>query len=156
MLILLVDSNGKVSDVRIHHHINELFDKQLERAILLTSGKWEAPKINNKKVNVLKEIEIHYIEFPSMENQNGDLVISPSKLISEEYISNFKMAVKKFYQSEFSTALEKLPQKANLKSQKINLAYFKSIIFKSLNDQDCYDKFRKIILKSDFQYLIDN
>ena len=152
----IVDTKGEVSDIQIHHHINKKFDKGLKKAIRLTSGKWEAPIINKKKVRVLKEIEIHYIEFPKMKKQNGDLVISPSKLISDEYIVNFKMAVQEYYLGKFSTALEKLPRRFNIESQKMNLAYFKSIVYKALDDNDNYEKYRMQLKGTKFRYLIDN
>lgn len=152
----IIDTNGKVSNVKIHHHVNKKFDKELKRAILLTSKKWDAPVINNKKVKVLKEIEIHYIEFPNFEKQSGDLIISPSTLISKEYIADFKLAVKKYYRGEFTTALDKLPKKGKLESQWMNLNYFRSIIHESLNQHDKSEKLRIGLKDSHFDYLLEH
>ncbi|MEW7281358.1 hypothetical protein ABW636_22450 [Aquimarina sp. 2201CG1-2-11] len=151
----VINPDGRVSDIKIHHHINKTYDKNLKKAISKTNGMWISPFVNGKKVKVLKEISFHYIVFPDIKNTKGKIEVSSKKSdITESYESFFKEATKEYLKGNLESALKTYSKSSDLTSNNINISIQKSLIYKELNDTLNYEKTKKNIQNSKFNYTI--
>ena len=151
----LINTNGKVSDVKIHHHINKSYDKNLKKAILKTSGMWVSPVVNGAKVKVIKEISFHYIVYPDLKNVNGKIEVNEKKsYITESYEEIFKKATKEYLRGNLESALEIYSKGIDLTLNNINIIIQKNIIYKKLNDTSNFEKTKNEIQNSKFNYTL--
>ncbi|CAM4244928.1 hypothetical protein ZONE111904_09480 [Zobellia nedashkovskayae] len=105
----VINTDGKVSDIKIHHHINKSYDKNLKKAISKTNGMWISPIVNGKKVKVLKEVLFHYIVFPDLKNVNGKIEVNQKTSdITKSYESLFKKGNKGISYGEFRICIENI------------------------------------------------
>lgn len=148
----LVDTKGKVSDVQIHHHINETYDKGLRKAIMKTSGMWTPPFLNGKKVSVVKEITFNYIEFPNFERNGDNLTIKPYNAFKESYKNQFKNATQLYLRGNYDEALKLLLDIEF--SDSFNVDNLKRKIYERLEDTTNYRLTTQKLKKSRLSYLI--
>lgn len=150
----IVNTNGKVSDIKIHHHINKKYDEGLKKAIMKSSGMWISPRVNGKKVKVLKEVTFHYIVFPDMGSSGNGLIIKEkSRAISDSYISEFKSANKELYRGNYENALKGFSKCIDMTPNNSNAIYQKALICKIMGDTSNYEKTVRG-LSPEFSYLI--
>ncbi len=160
LITFVLNTDGKISDIKMHHHINKAYDKNVEKAIFKTQGSWISPIVNGKKVNVLKVIEYAYMSSAGL--STDDFKADPinythkSGLFPEEYRKVFKNAVKLIYREEYKNALELYAQCLKLTPDKSNIDYQKSIIFTLLNDIPNSNLFIEAVKKSNLKYLISD
>ena len=153
----VINTDGKVSDIKIHHHINKSYDKNLKKAISKTSGMWISPIINGKKVKVLKEISFHYIVFPDLKNANGKIEVNKKTSdITKSYESLFKEATKEYLRGNLESALKIYSMCIDLTSNNSNINIQKNIIYKKQNDTLNFDKTKEKIQNSKFNYVLKN
>ncbi|WP_106794701.1 hypothetical protein [Aquimarina sp. Aq78] len=151
----VINTDGKVSDIKIHHHINKSYDKNLKKAISKTNGMWISPIVNGKKVKVLKEISFHYIVFPDLKNVNGKIEVNKKTSdITKSYESLFKQATKEYLRGNLESALKTYSKSIDLTSNNINISIQKNIIYKKLNDSLNFDKTKEKIQSSKFNYVL--
>lgn len=151
----VVNTNGKVSDLIIHHHINKSYDRNLRKAILKTSGMWISPIVDGKKVKVIKEISFHYIVFPDFKKFKGKIEIQPKKNdITKPYESLFKKATKEHLKENLETALEIYLSCTDLTSKSINIKIQENLIYEKLKDTLNYEKTKNTIHNSNFKYVL--
>ncbi|WP_442264549.1 hypothetical protein ACSIGC_09290 [Tenacibaculum sp. ZS6-P6] len=151
----VINTDGKVSDIKIHHHINKSYDKNLKKAILKTNGMWISPVVNGKKVKVLKEVLFHYILFSNSKNTNGKIEINQkTNGITKSYESLFKKATKEYLIGNLESALKIYSECVDLTSNNINISIQKNIIYKKLNDSLNFDKTKERIQNSKFNYTL--
>ena len=151
----VINTDGKVSDIKIHHHINKSYDKNLKKAISKTSGMWISPIVNGKKVTVLKEISFHYIVFPDLKNVNGKIEVKEkTRDISKSYESLFKQATKEYLKGNLESALKIYSDCIDLSTNNINISIQKNIIHKKQNDILSFDKTKEKIQGSKFNYVL--
>lgn len=151
----IINVDGSISNITIHHHINKLYDKNLIKAIAKTYGKWQIPKLNGNKVRVLKEIEFVYISLPTMTRVGNDIIIKPSNtLFPESYRNKFKESVKLGLAGQFNAAIDNLNKCIDLTSDCQNIEYQKSLYYDKLNEVSNRDKSLEIVKKSNLKYLI--
>lgn len=151
----IVNTNGTVSDVKIHHHINKSYDKNLKKAILKTNGMWISPNVNGKKVKVLKEIKFHYILFPDIKKIKGKLEVQTKKSnISKSYELLFKKATKEYLKGNLENALNIYSSCNDLSLENLNIKCQENLIYKKLNDSLNYEISKKIILNSKLKYVL--
>lgn len=151
----VINTDGKVSDIKIHHHINKSYDKNLKKAISKTNGMWISPIVNGKKVKVLKEISFHYIVFPDLKTMDGKIEFNEKASdITESYQSLFKQATKEYLRGNLESALKTYSECIDLTSNNINISIQKNIIYKKLNDILNFDKTKEKIQNSRFNYVL--
>lgn len=151
----IINTDGKVSDIKIHNHINKSYDKNLKKAILKTSGMWISPILNGRKVKVLKEIMFHYIVFPDFKKINGKLEVHPKKSnIPKSYESLFKKATKEYLRGNLESALKIYSNCTDLTPNNINIKIQENLIYKKLNDTMNYEKTKIDIQNSKFKYIL--
>lgn len=151
----LINTDGKVSDVKIHHHINKSYDKNLKKAILKTSGMWVSPVVNGKKVKVIKEISFHYILYPDLKNVKGKIEVNKKKsYITESYEEIFKKATKEYLRGNLESALEIYSKGIDMTLNNINISIQKNIIYKKLKDTLNFEKTKNEIQNSKFNYTL--
>lgn len=151
----VINTDGKVSDIKIHHHINKSYDKNLKKAISKTNGMWISPIVNGKKVKVLKEISFHYIVFPDLKNTNGKIEVKEKTSdITKSYESLFKQATKEYLRGNLESALKAYSKSKGLTSNNINISIQKNLLYKKLNDSLNFDKTKEKIQNSKFNYVL--
>lgn len=151
----IININGSVSNITIHHHINKSYDKNLIKAITKTYGKWQIPKLNGNKVPVLKEIEFAYISFPAMTRVGDDIIIKPRNTIfPESYRNKFKESIRLGLNGKYGKTIDYLNECIGLTEDNQNIEYQKSIYYEKLNDTINRDKSLEIVKKSRLKYLI--
>lgn len=151
----VVNTDGKVSDFKIHHHINKSYDKNLKKAVLKTNGMWISPLKNGRKVNVIKEISFHYIIAPKIKMVNGRLKIKPKKNdITEEYKSLFIKATKEQIRGSFESALIFYSYCNGLNKNNIQVEIQRNNIYKKLNDSIHFETSKANIIKSEYKYVL--
>lgn len=152
----IINTAGEITDINFHHRINKAYDKAMKKALLKTKRMWEVPEIKNKKVNVLKSLSIHYIEYPKQINVFEDLAPSPkTHKISEEYCSTFEKAGKLFHLGLYNEAIAKYDTCKSLKAiDYSNVTYQKIKCFEKLNDTLNIDLLLPKIKKSKLKYVL--
>jgi hypothetical protein len=148
----VLDTNGKMGDVKLHHHINKKYDKNLLKALSKTEGLWTSPEVNGKKVKVLKEIEFAYLaSFGS--KGNTDPFNPTNKIFPKEYRTTFKEAVKSAYRGNYKSALEIYGKCLNLTPDSSNIDLQKGVCFDALNDAANSNLMLELVKKSNLNYL---
>ena len=151
----IINTDGKVTDIKIHHHINKSYDKNLKKAILKTSGMWTSPIVNGEKVSVIKEIYFHYIVFPELKNTNGKIEVNKKMSnIINPYEEIFREATKEYLRGNLQSALEIYSKGINLSPNNLNIIIQKNLIHKELNDALNFEKTKKEIKNSKFKYTL--
>lgn len=151
----VINTDGKVSDIKIHHRINKSYDKNLKKAISKTSGMWISPIVNGKKVKVLKEISFHYIVFPDLKNVNGKIEVKEKTSdITKSYESLFKQATKEYLRGNLESALKTYSRCIDLSTNNINISIQKNLIYKKQNDILNFKKTKEKIQNSKFKYVL--
>lgn len=151
----IINSDGKISEINLHHHINKSYDKNLLKAISKTESFWVSPVVNGKKVKVLKEIEFMYLEFPGVSQTGDDLILQhKNNIYSLDYRSNFKNAIKLVKNDDNKAALDFFSKCLNLTPDKSNILYQMSLCYEKLNDTENRNKYINETMKSNLNYLI--
>ncbi len=152
---LLINTDGKISNIKLHHHINKAYDKNIIKAIQSTEGFWVSPIVNGKKVKVIKEIEFMYVEFPDIREEGNALVLQHKNIIfPENYRATFKNAVKSNIKADYKSSLNFFTKCLELTSDKSNTHYQMSFCYEKLNDNNNKDKCIEEVKKSKLNYLI--
>jgi len=150
----VVNTDGSVSDIQIHHHINKSYDKHLIKAIRKTSGMWVSPTINEKKVKVIKEVVFHYIEFPDLIDNNGKVTVDEKGIdLPETYASLFRKATKEVLRGHSESALTIYSECSDLPWRDINIIIQKNLIYKKINDSLNFDRTEERIKDSEYKYV---
>ena len=152
----ILTTDGKISDIQLHHHINKSYDKNLINAIIKTEGFWVSPNINGVKVNVLKEISFAYVGFPDIKNENGGLIMNfKNSIYPEKYRIQFVNCIKLMYLGQSEKSLEELNNCSNLTQNPSNIYYQKIICYKKFNDVTNRNIFIEKLKKTNFKYLLN-
>ncbi len=150
----IVDTKGNVSDVLIHHHINENYDKALRKAILRTRGMWIPPIVNGKGVAVIKSVSFNYIEFPDFKRKGDELTIEGKNSFLESFKNQFKNAVKLYLKDDFEKALNLLDEMEVDVPDNSSITNLKRIIYKKSGDSINFQRTTLKLKKSEFSYLV--
>jgi hypothetical protein len=151
----IVDTLGKISDVKMHHHINKSYDKSLLKAILKTEGTWTSPVMNGKKVKVLKEIEFAYYNSENFGSSSNPMSFEHRfNIFPSDYRSKFNAAIKLMFRNDYKTALDIYNQCQHLTSDSANIALQKSTCFDVLNDVTNSNLMLEAVKKSNLKYLV--
>jgi hypothetical protein len=160
LITFVLNTDGKISDIKMHHHINKGYDKNVVKAILKTEGSWVSPIVNGKKVNVLKEIEFAYLSPAGMSTDefkaNPINYTHKNDIFSKKYREMFKNAVKLTYRQEYKNALDVYAKCLELTTDNSNIDYQKSICFALLNDMPNSNLSIEAVKKSNLKYLIND
>jgi hypothetical protein len=158
LVTFVLNADGKISDIKMHHHINKAYDKNVEKAILKTEGSWISPIVSGKKVTVLKVIEYAYLSSAGLSTYDSKAdpinYFHENGLFPEEYRIMYKNAVRLTYRHEYKNALELYAQCLKLTQDKSNIEYQKSLIYTFLNDIPNSNLFIEAVRKSNLKYLI--
>ncbi len=160
LITFVLNTNGKISDIKMHHHINKTYDRNVEKAILKTEGFWVSPVVNGKKVKVLKEIEYAYLSPAGI--STAEFKADPINYTHKndfyplEYRKMFKNAVKLTYRQEYKNALDVYAKCLELTTDNSNIDYQKSICFALLNDIPNSNLFIEAVKKSNLKYLLND
>jgi len=151
----ILETNGKIQNLVIHHPINKNYDKALKKAILKTEGFWYSPILKGKKVRVLKEISFAYITFPDIE-QKGEYISfnHTNNIYPETYRNLFIASIKQLYLGNYSESIDILSKCKNLTPNPLPLYYQMAVCYKLLNDVKNLDLHIAKIKNSNFDYLI--
>jgi tetratricopeptide (TPR) repeat protein len=149
----ILDTDGKISGIRIHHHVDKAFEKSLTKALLGTEGQWEVPLLNGKKVKVLKHIEYLYRTLP-FEGVETLLIGQDSKVYPIDFCMIFNDAVKLAYRNQYQSALDDFKKCLDLTSNQASTYYQMGLCYKNLNDSANYYKCMEEVKKSKLKYLL--
>lgn len=135
----IIDTTGKVNDIKIFHHINKKYDHNVIEAIKKTVGTWVLPTINGKKVSVLKLWSIHYYKMPNLNglrasNSNVIMVTSKSEKFNKRYTIFYTEAVKQSLKNNYKSALNLFQRCENLTTDKLNAKIQIANCYKALED----------------------
>jgi tetratricopeptide (TPR) repeat protein len=149
----ILDPNGKISGIRIHHHIDKAFEKRFTKALLDMEGEWEAPLLNGKKVKVLKTIDIFYKNY-SLDGIQTLLSGQESKIYPDDFRILFTEAIELVYRGEYQSALADFKKCLDLTSNQASTYYQMGLCYKNLNDSANYQKCMEEVKKSKLKYLL--
>lgn len=154
----IVNTDGQISNLDIFHHISNIYDSNLIKAIEKTNGMWTSPFLNGKKVKVLKEIAYHYHKIPnsnSVTNSNKFIRIEThAEKFRAKYKLFYKEAIKQYLRGDMKSALNLYMRCENLTDEKINTIIGMSMCYQGLNDSVNYQNSLNMIRKSKFSYIL--
>ncbi|AXT20871.1 hypothetical protein D7030_11080 [Flavobacteriaceae bacterium AU392] len=152
-----IHPDGEIDQIKILHHINKSTDKKAMKAIKASGKMWSLPKLNGKKVTIIKFIEDRYVK----KRGNDISKISFNKLshvqnskYSPEYLYNFHFLARNLLNNEYKKALEFISKLEEIKPNEANLYYLKYLCYLELGDEQKSNENLLLLKKSKLRYLV--
>lgn len=148
----VISPHGEISNINVLYHVNKSFDNKIIRAIKMSKGMWQLPKLNGKDVSIVKIFEVRI-------TYSGSGRVDYSKLddlgeYTMEYFENFNLVARSVLNKDYTKALEFIAEGEDLRPNEPNFLFLKYLCYKEMGNNELSTENLYLVKGTALKYLV--